>query len=149
MFDERRNAANIEALKPNYYIKAADYTEKTLTSKDVVEKHGGEAVLIPLERGLSTSNIVDKILSVYGEKKEARVEKEGQVHLDTTPTKSSQAVFVDRDGTINEEIEYLHEPEKFKLLPNVLEGLKEFSDMGLKIVIVTNQAGIGRPIPNL
>ncbi|NOY77981.1 MAG: HAD family hydrolase [Calditrichaeota bacterium] len=40
-------------------------------------------------------------------------------------------------------MEYLHDPQKFKLLPNVLEGLKKLQDMGYRLVIVTNQGGIG------
>ena len=44
---------------------------------------------------------------------------------------------------INENVHFLHEPEKFKFLPNVIKGLKKIQDMQYKIVIVTNQGGIG------
>lgn len=53
------------------------------------------------------------------------------------------AVFLDRDGTINENVEYLHEPEKLKLYPGVLDAIRKFKALGYRIVIVTNQAGIG------
>jgi len=55
-----------------------------------------------------------------------------------------KAVFLDRDGTINEDKNYLYEIDKFKFLPGVLEGLKRFKEAGYLLIIVTNQSGIGR-----
>jgi D-glycero-D-manno-heptose 1,7-bisphosphate phosphatase len=54
------------------------------------------------------------------------------------------AAFIDRDGVINEDTGYVHKPEDFILLPNVVEGLKLLQDAGFSIIIITNQAGIGR-----
>jgi len=54
-----------------------------------------------------------------------------------------KAVFLDRDGTINEDEGYVYEVEKFKLLPGVIEGLKLLQDDYLFFVI-TNQSGIAR-----
>ena len=65
------------------------------------------------------------------------------IHLPTPPPKTAPAVFLDRDGTINREIEYLHDPDRFELLPGAGEGIRRFADMGYRIVIVTTQAGIG------
>ena len=56
-----------------------------------------------------------------------------------------RVIFLDRDGTINEEVEYLHRPEDLRLLPGVGEAirrLQEYSD--LPSVVVTNQAGVAR-----
>lgn len=53
-------------------------------------------------------------------------------------------VFLDRDGTLNEEVEYLHRPEDLKLLPGVPGALKRLKDGGFKLVVVTNQAGVAR-----
>lgn len=53
-------------------------------------------------------------------------------------------VFLDRDGTVIEDSGYLSDPEGVVLLPNAVEGLKLFGAAGLKLVIVTNQSGIGR-----
>ncbi len=53
-----------------------------------------------------------------------------------------KALFVDRDGTINVDTGYLHEPERFELLPGAAEGLRKFQDMGYRIVVVTSQRGI-------
>jgi D-glycero-D-manno-heptose 1,7-bisphosphate phosphatase len=55
-----------------------------------------------------------------------------------------KAVFVDRDGTINVEKGYVYKYEDFDLLPGVIEGLKLLTLYGIKIFIITNQAGIAK-----
>ena len=57
---------------------------------------------------------------------------------------SRAAVFLDRDGVINEERGHVHRPQDFVLLPGVLAGLQELRHAGLPLVVVTNQAGIAR-----
>jgi histidinol-phosphate phosphatase family protein len=126
LFDERRNRTNLEILKPDLYIKSGDYKKEELTSRDALQGWGGEAVVLPLVEGLSTSNLIEKIKAAPVE----RVAKRGP------------AIFLDRDGTINKHVQYLHEPKKFEFLPGVLEAVKELYDMQYKIVIVTNQPGI-------
>lgn len=54
----------------------------------------------------------------------------------------NKAVFLDRDGVLNEDPGYVHKVEDFKLLPGVIEGLKLLKDF--KLIIITNQSGIGR-----
>jgi D-glycero-D-manno-heptose 1,7-bisphosphate phosphatase len=54
----------------------------------------------------------------------------------------SGAVFLDRDGTLVEEIPYLHEPERVVLLPGVGTALRALAGAGLALVVVTNQAGV-------
>jgi D-glycero-D-manno-heptose 1,7-bisphosphate phosphatase len=54
------------------------------------------------------------------------------------------AVFLDRDGTINEEVGYLDHLEKFKMIPGTAEAIRRINVSGLKAVVVTNQSGIGR-----
>lgn len=143
IFHERRNQKNIEALKPNYYIKAGDYKPEELTSKDTVEEYGGEVRIIPVKEEISTTDLVEKTARLAGESGEHFVEEDGVVHIQRRPFKRLPAVFLDRDGTINVEVSYLHEPEKFALLPNALEGIKKFQDMGYRIIIISNQPGIG------
>lgn len=55
-----------------------------------------------------------------------------------------QAVFLDRDGTINEEAGYLDHPDRFKLLPRAGEAIRLLNRSGLKAVVVTNQSGVAR-----
>ena len=57
---------------------------------------------------------------------------------------SFKAVFIDRDGTINVNIEYLDNPNNFQMYPSVAEGIKLLQDNGFKIIIITNQSGIAR-----
>lgn len=56
----------------------------------------------------------------------------------------TKAVFLDRDGTINVDCEYLHEKEKFRLLPGVVTAMKMLREAGFLLIVVTNQSGIGR-----
>lgn len=143
LFDERRNSVNIEVLKPDFYVKAGDYNANTLTSKETVEQYGGEVKLIPLKEVVSTTKIASKIAGSLGVSGEKHIVEENAEHFERTPAKPSPAVFIDRDGTINEEVLYLGDPKKFKLLPNALEGIKKFQEMGYRIIITTNQPGIG------
>jgi D-glycero-D-manno-heptose 1,7-bisphosphate phosphatase len=55
-----------------------------------------------------------------------------------------RAVFLDRDGTLNVEKEYLSDPEQLVLFPDVIDALTRLRDAGYLLVIVTNQSGIGR-----
>jgi len=54
------------------------------------------------------------------------------------------AVFLDRDGTINEEMGYINHLSRFALLPRTGAGIKLLNDAGLKVVVVTNQSGAAR-----
>ena len=55
-----------------------------------------------------------------------------------------RAVFLDRDGTINEEKEYLSDPDKLVLFPGTGPALRRLMDAGFLLFIITNQSGIGR-----
>ena len=57
---------------------------------------------------------------------------------------ANKAVFIDRDGTINEEVGYVNHLERFFLLPRVGEAIRLLNEQGLKAVVVTNQAGVAR-----
>ena len=55
-----------------------------------------------------------------------------------------RAVFLDRDGTINVEKEYLHRIDDFQFIPGVPEAIGRLNRAGLLVVVVTNQSGVGR-----
>ena len=54
------------------------------------------------------------------------------------------AVFLDRDGTIIEEKDYLCDPEDVVLVPGAAEALRDLRHAGFALVVVTNQSGIAR-----
>lgn len=55
-----------------------------------------------------------------------------------------QALFLDRDGTLIFDKDYLHEPEKVELIPGTREAVRRVLDSGCKLFLLTNQSGIGR-----
>ena len=56
----------------------------------------------------------------------------------------NRAVFLDRDGTLIVDKNYLHRPEEVDIFPGAGAALKRLADAGFKLLIVTNQSGIGR-----
>jgi len=56
----------------------------------------------------------------------------------------NRAVFLDRDGTINEEVGYVNHIERFFLLPRVGQAIRLLNRHGWKTVVVTNQSGVAR-----
>lgn len=56
----------------------------------------------------------------------------------------NRAVFLDRDGTIIEEKEYLCDPAKVAVFPGAGAAMKRMADAGFRLIIVSNQAGVGR-----
>jgi D,D-heptose 1,7-bisphosphate phosphatase len=58
--------------------------------------------------------------------------------------KKNTAVFLDRDGTINEEVGYLDSLDKFKVIPSAYEAIRLINESGMKAVVISNQAGVAR-----
>lgn len=56
----------------------------------------------------------------------------------------NKAFFLDRDGVVNEELEYLYQPEKVVILPGVAASLRLLREHGFLAVVVTNQSGVAR-----
>jgi D-glycero-D-manno-heptose 1,7-bisphosphate phosphatase len=54
------------------------------------------------------------------------------------------AVFIDRDGTIMEDTNYCSDPKDVRIFPGVFEALGRLKSRGFKLIIITNQSGIGR-----
>ena len=55
-----------------------------------------------------------------------------------------KTIFLDRDGVINKEVNYLHKIVDFQFISGVFDACHNFQILGYKIIIVTNQAGIGK-----
>lgn len=60
------------------------------------------------------------------------------------PTTARRFVLLDRDGTINEEVDHLDHPDALVLIPGSAAAVRRLREIGLGIVVVTNQAQIGR-----
>jgi D-glycero-D-manno-heptose 1,7-bisphosphate phosphatase len=56
----------------------------------------------------------------------------------------SIAIFLDRDGTINEDVNFLSSPEQVILINGSAEAIREMNELGLKVIVFTNQSGIAR-----
>ncbi|MBX3007987.1 MAG: HAD family hydrolase [Melioribacteraceae bacterium] len=58
---------------------------------------------------------------------------------------SSPALFLDRDGTINEDTGYVKNPDEITILPGVPEGIRKLKEQfGFKMIVISNQAGISK-----
>lgn len=64
--------------------------------------------------------------------------------MQPTHPPARRAVFLDRDGTLNEDPGYVHRVEDLRLRQGVPEGLAILGRLGLPLIVVTNQGGIGR-----
>jgi D-glycero-D-manno-heptose 1,7-bisphosphate phosphatase len=60
------------------------------------------------------------------------------------PNDAFPAVFLDRDGTLMREVNYCSDPRQVEIFPGVPEALIRLKDAGYKLVVISNQAGIGR-----
>jgi D-glycero-D-manno-heptose 1,7-bisphosphate phosphatase len=59
-------------------------------------------------------------------------------------TPSRPAAFLDRDGTIIHDVDYISRPEDVRLLPGVAEAIRSLNEAGVPVVVVSNQSGLGR-----
>jgi len=57
---------------------------------------------------------------------------------------ATPAVFLDRDGTIIEDMGYLDDPSELRLLPGAAEAIRRFREAGYRVVVVSNQSGVAR-----
>ncbi len=58
--------------------------------------------------------------------------------------KLNKAIFLDRDGVINKEIDYLHKIDSFIFIEGIFDACQHFLKLGYKIIVITNQSGISR-----
>jgi len=57
---------------------------------------------------------------------------------------SSPAVFLDRDGTLMRDVDYCGDPKEVEVFPRASESLRRLKEKGFKLIVITNQSGIGR-----
>lgn len=67
LFDEKDPSNWLGKIKPNIHVKAGDYKLSQIIEKNIVEDNGGRIVITRLEKDYSTTNLINKILSVYKE----------------------------------------------------------------------------------
>lgn len=63
-----------------------------------------------------------------------------------TTSPKRPAIFLDRDGTIIEDLHYPREAEKVRLIPKAVEGMRRLQEKGYLLFVVSNQSGVGRGI---
>lgn len=56
----------------------------------------------------------------------------------------NKAVFLDRDGTIVNDIGYMNSPEQLQFIPGSIPAIKKLNEAGYKVVVITNQSGVAR-----
>lgn len=60
-----------------------------------------------------------------------------------------KALFLDRDGTLNEDIGHLSDPAKLSFLPGAVDAIRRFKQQGYLVIVVTNQAGVAKGLYNI
>jgi D-beta-D-heptose 7-phosphate kinase/D-beta-D-heptose 1-phosphate adenosyltransferase len=65
IFDEPTPLELVSTLQPHVLVKGGDWTKESTVGKEVVEKLGGEVVILPFVEGSSTSNLIETILKRY------------------------------------------------------------------------------------
>ncbi|MSU54342.1 MAG: D-glycero-beta-D-manno-heptose 1,7-bisphosphate 7-phosphatase [Candidatus Staskawiczbacteria bacterium] len=126
LFDELTPVEILSEIKPNVYCNGSDWG-KNCIERNVIEKNGGKVHVLK-KRIFSTSSLVESIIK-------------------TRAVPEVKAVFLDRDGTINVNHEnYVKEISDFKFLPGAISAIKQLSKTDYKIIVITNQSGIGRKV---
>lgn len=70
IFDEKTPENLLDMIKPNVHVKGGDYKKEDLPETKIVEKNGGEVKILSFVDNISTTEIINKIIKVYGKEKE-------------------------------------------------------------------------------
>jgi rfaE bifunctional protein nucleotidyltransferase chain/domain len=127
LFTEKTPLRLISVVKPDLYVKGGDYDIDKLEETALVRTWGGRSLALPFVDGYSTTSLARKM------------KVDPTRHVDTRP-----AAFLDRDGVINFDVEYLHEWSAFRFLPGVVDALRDLQALGYRLIVITNQSGIAR-----
>ena len=68
VFDESNPFNLISLIQPHILVKGGDWTRETIIGKEVVERSGGEVVILPFVEGSSTSHLIEAILERYAKR---------------------------------------------------------------------------------
>jgi D-glycero-D-manno-heptose 1,7-bisphosphate phosphatase len=71
-------------------------------------------------------------------------EKRSKIYSEMTTTNKNKALFLDRDGTINLEKNYVFRIEDFEFTPGIFELIKNYQNKGFLLFVITNQSGLAR-----
>lgn len=123
----------LQLLRPDLYIKGGDYAPSKLRSGPFVQSYGGRVVVIPVAVEISTSAILERAALIGLHEAGPDPERRDRERI----------AFLDRDGTLIRDVPFLADPKLVELLPGVVEGLLSLQRAGFRLVIVTNQQGIG------
>jgi rfaE bifunctional protein nucleotidyltransferase chain/domain len=130
VFGQLTPEAALAAVRPDVHVKGEDYAPphgRPIPERALVESYGGRVAFIPLEPGLSTTALAARLRD------------------SPTPSGPPRAVvFLDRDGTLIEDLGYPRDPEAVRLLPGAAGALRALASAGFLLVIVSNQSGVGR-----
>lgn len=94
----------------------------------------------PIDHRCMTRVTVDRVLR----EALALLETCSSSHLAPDASRGQAAAFLDRDGTIIEDLGYLGDPDGIRFIPGAIEALRALQRAGYRLVLVTNQAGVAR-----
>ncbi len=97
----------------------------------------------------ATANLLDPRVGRRGAEKTSRPGATAGIPsqpsgLEAQACQAIGVVFLDRDGTINEDTGYVKSPEEFRLFPGIVDAIRRLNQAGFRVVVVTNQSGVGR-----
>lgn len=115
----------LSLIKPDVYCQGKEWG-KNCVERKTIEDYGGRIYILKHSASISTSQVIKKIAAACSKP-------------------DIKAVFLDRDGTINaNKSGYTYKIKDFKFIPGVISALRKLSKSDYKIIIATNQSGIGR-----
>lgn len=125
IFNEINPITILNKIKPHIHCNGSDYGINCI-ERTVVESNGGKIHILQWQKGYSTTKLINRILETYSQP-------------------DIKAVFIDRDGTINfNKHGYIYKIDEFEFIPGTLKALRKLTDSDYKVIILTNQSGIGR-----
>ncbi len=129
LFDELTPNAVLAALQPDVFLNVSEWGDDCVERK-TVEAYGGKIKVFNFEEPALWSKSTTELLRRIADSDSLQV---------------GRAVFLDRDGVINENKNgYLYKWEDITIKAHVVSSLRQFMKAGYKLIIVTNQSGIAR-----